>query len=208
MLFNLTAANGFNEGNMDKMNCAFHPEIEACGACCNCGRFICSECKAVIVGRIYCNRCVEDRLNKGYWTGQDASKIDYTAQTGAAIEMPPEIRGWNWGAFLLTWIWGIGNNVWISLLTLLSIIPYVGWLIMLAMRIILGIKGNEWAWKNKKWQSVEHFKQTQRKWAWWGLGFILLYIALMLAVAVLLFSLFMIGISVDEYFDWRKYLPL
>jgi len=25
-------------------------------------------------------------------------------------EVPDEIDRWNWGAFLLNWIWGIGNN--------------------------------------------------------------------------------------------------
>jgi len=24
-------------------------------------------------------------------------------------DMPAEIRRWNWGAFFLTWIWGVGN---------------------------------------------------------------------------------------------------
>lgn len=32
--------------------------------------------------------------------------------------VPPEIDRWNWGAFLLNWIWGVGNNTFIALLTL------------------------------------------------------------------------------------------
>jgi Cytochrome oxidase complex assembly protein 1 len=75
--------------------------------------------------------------------------------------VPPEIRGWNWGAFLLNWIWGIGNNTFIALLTF---VPFFG----LIMPFVLGAKGNRWAWRNGRWDSVEHFKRVQRKWAIWG----------------------------------------
>jgi len=36
--------------------------------------------------------------------------------TGAAAEIPPGVKGWSWGAFLLNWIWAIGNQTWIGLL--------------------------------------------------------------------------------------------
>jgi Cytochrome oxidase complex assembly protein 1 len=73
-------------------------------------------------------------------------------------EIPPEIRGWNWGAFLLNWIWGIGNNTYIALLAL---VPIVG----VIMIFVLGAKGNRWAWRNGRWDSVAHFKRVQRAWA-------------------------------------------
>jgi len=76
----------------------------------------------------------------------------------AAKPIPPEIRGWNWGAFLLNWIWGVGNNTFIALLTL---IPVFG----LIMPFVLGAKGNAWAWRNGRWDSVEHFRRVQRRWA-------------------------------------------
>lgn len=76
-------------------------------------------------------------------------------------EVPEEIKKWNWGAFFLSWIWGIGNQVWIALLAL---IPFVN----IVMIFVLGAKGSEWAWKAKEWQSVEHFKRVQRLWAIWG----------------------------------------
>ena len=87
------------------------------------------------------------------------------SSTNAGIErdeIPQEIRGWNWGAFLLNWIWGVGNNTYIALLTL---IPFVG----LFMIFVLGAKGNRWAWQNGRWDSVEHFKRVQRRWAIAGL---------------------------------------
>ncbi len=87
--------------------------------------------------------------------------------------IPPEIDRWNWGAFLLNWIWGVGNNTFIALLTL---IPIFG---QLVMPFVLGAKGSRWAWRNGRWDSVEHFKRVQRLWAIWGviiwLGFITLW---------------------------------
>lgn len=73
-------------------------------------------------------------------------------------EVPEEIKGWSWGAFLLTWIWGIFNSVFISLLMFIPLVNVVIW-------ILLGIKGNEWAWQNKRWESIEQFKRVQKKWA-------------------------------------------
>lgn len=36
------------------------------------------------------------------------------------------------------------------------------------MAVILGIKGRELAWKNNKWESIEHFNRVQKKWSFWG----------------------------------------
>ena len=86
--------------------------------------------------------------------------------------IPAEIDRWNWGAFLLNWIWGVGNNTFIALLTL---VPGLG----LIMAFVLGVKGSGWAWRNGRWDSIEHFKRVQRLWAIWGvviwLGLIVLF---------------------------------
>jgi hypothetical protein len=75
--------------------------------------------------------------------------------------IPDGVKGWNWGAFMLTWIWGICNG---TLISLLALIPGVHFIMM----FVLGIKGNEWAWANKNWDSVEQFHRAQRKWATWA----------------------------------------
>jgi hypothetical protein len=85
--------------------------------------------------------------------------------------VPAEIDRWNWGAFLLSWVWGIGNNTFVALLTF---IPFFG----LAMPFVLGARGSVWAWRNGRWHSVEHFKRVQRKWAIWGVVLWLVAIAL------------------------------
>ena len=190
-----------------EIRCAVHPDREAAGACCSCGGYVCPECKANINGQIYCNKCVQYRLENGSWPVQTTLIQPYASGMGPDTPVPPEIKGWNWGAFLLTWIWGIGHNVWISLLALLSIIPYVGWIAGLIISILLGIRGNEWAWQRKKWDSIEQFKQVQRKWMWWGISAVAFYILLVLAVTVLIISLVMIGRTMGYGCDWDSSLP-
>ena len=135
-------------------NCAYHPERDAVGACVNCGKLICEECKKTIGEKIYCNPCSK-------------SVVENTSGQGRLATIPEEVRGWNWGALLLGVIWGIGNNVWIALL---EFIPFLGFIIP----FVLGQKGNEWAWRNKKWDSVEHFKRTQRTLTKWGVWLIVI----------------------------------
>lgn len=90
-----------------------------------------------------------------------------TSGLGRQAQVPPEVHGWNWGAFFLNWIWGIGNSTYIALL---MFVPFVN----LVMPFILGAKGNEWAWRHRTWRNVEAFKASQRKWAWAGLFLALL----------------------------------
>ena len=126
---------------------------------------------------------------------------------GTNYPVPPDIKGWSWGGFLLTWIWGLGNNVWISLISILDFIPYIGWIISLTMRIILGVRGNEWAWQHKKWDSIEHFQRTQRKWMWWGIGTIVASIIFTIALIVLLISLYMIVKTMGFDKSWQDLIP-
>ena len=95
---------------------------------------------------------------------QRPAPIDYD-------EVPEGVKGWSWGAFLLNWIWAIGNRTWIGLL---AIIPYVGFLVA----IWLGFKGREMAWKKGKWDSVEHFNRVQKSWSRWAVGIVLAFLAL------------------------------
>ncbi|MFB2982521.1 protein kinase [Microseira sp. BLCC-F43] len=104
-----------------------------------------------------------------------------------SLKVPPEIQGWNWGAFLLPGVWCITNRVWIGLLawtdpTLIMSLA-LPWL---AMGFILGVKGNEWAWKSRKWESVAAFRAHQRAWA----------IVSFVLIGLLLFCLLWIGLIV------------
>ena len=59
------------------------------------------------------------------------------------------------------------------------------------MVIILGIKGREWAWQAKKWDSVEHFNEVQKKWSIAG-------VVLLVAIFVITFiSVILVVIAID-----------
>jgi hypothetical protein len=79
-----------------------------------------------------------------------------------SVPIPHEIQGWNWGAFFLPHIWAITNQVWIGLFAFVPIIGTV-------MGFVLAAKGNEWAWKSRRWHSIEQFKDHQRAWTKAGL---------------------------------------
>ncbi len=119
----------------------------------------------------------------------DSMKSTTSGTPGGIIrvqkELPDGVRGWSWGAFLLNWVWAIGNKTWIGLLVL---IPYIGFIVA----IVLGIKGREWAWKNKEWASFEEFDRVQRKWSTWGVG-----------IAVCAFSISLL-ISFSAYKDYVR----
>jgi len=84
-----------------------------------------------------------------------------TSGMGKGHPIPEGVKGWSWGAFLLNWIWAIGNKTYIGLL---CFVPYVGSVVA----IWLGVKGRELAWQNKRWESLEHFNQVQRRWSMWA----------------------------------------
>lgn len=72
--------------------------------------------------------------------------------------------GWCWGGFGLDGIWGIGNKVWISLLALIPVVA-------LGIKIWLGVKGHEMAWRARRFDSFEQYRATMRTWNNWGIGF-------------------------------------
>jgi len=108
--------------------------------------------------------------------------MENTSGQGSAALVPPEIDRWNWGAFLLNWIWGIGNNTFIALLMFVPLVNVV-------MAFVLGAKGSTWAWRNKRWESIDQFKQIQKKWAVWSLIIYALLVALFVGLFFLISAL-------------------
>ena len=94
-------------------------------------------------------------------------------------EIPRELDRWNWGAFFLNWIWGIGNSTWIALLTFVPVVGFV-------MIFVLGARGSRWAWRNRAWRDAEHFRKTQRAWAIAGLA---IWLAVIGGVSALVLSI-------------------
>jgi hypothetical protein len=83
--------------------------------------------------------------------------VDARSGKGKMSEVPEEIKGWNWAAAFLPTVWGVYHRSWLFLLRYVPFLSWVWW-------IIMGIKGNEWAWKNNQWESVERFKRAQARW--------------------------------------------
>lgn len=79
------------------------------------------------------------------------------------VELPLHLDKWNWGAAGLPWIWGSCYGVWIGLLSFIPLLNWVWW-------IVMGIKGNEWAWQKIEWKDEEEFIRTQNKWKPWGIA--------------------------------------
>lgn len=92
---------------------------------------------------------------------------DERSGKGGASVVPEEIKGWNWGAAGFPILWGMYHGAWIGLLSLVPFLNFAWW-------IVMGIKGNEWAWENDSWKSVEQFKAAQRKWMPWGIAVLIL----------------------------------
>ena len=86
-------------------------------------------------------------------------------------------KKFNWGAFFLGWLWGIGNKSWITLLQIpfiiiaflpvipskLQLIPILALGIAIIMAIIFGIYGNKWAIQNNSYITEEDFTKHQQK---------------------------------------------
>ena len=135
-----------------------------------------------------------------------------TSGQGKNALIPREVKRFNWGAFFFTWIWGLVNKSYLTLISLALwaisfVVPFIfgfgaglsgnetayavgtgfgfifgiiSSLIGLGLRIWFGIKGNDWAWQNKHWQSTEHFNDVQKIWATVGTVLFIVYIGLIL----------------------------
>jgi hypothetical protein len=101
--------------------------------------------------------------------------MENTSGHGVAALVPAELDRWNWGAFLLNWVWGIGNNTFVALLMFVPVVNMV-------MPFVLGAKGSAWAWRNKRWDSIDQFKRVQRLWAIWGVVFIIALVGFGIAI--------------------------
>ena len=120
----------------------------------------------------------------------------YIENRSSTVQIERELGKWNWGAFYFGWIWGVFNKTWISTIDfgvwILSIyvqksntapvkilIPsLIIFIIWLGLHIWFGIKGNIWAWQNKRWRNIEHFHKIQKRWAIVGLVIMFFFVVL------------------------------
>ncbi len=104
-------------------------------------------------------------------------------------ETPQEIQRWNWSAFILGPIWGVVHGLWWTILGFMPLLPVptlrtLGFVVLIGVMLILGLKGNEMAWRARQWESPEKFLAVQQRWATWSIVF-----AIGAFVAVIVFLL-------------------
>lgn len=112
--------------------------------------------------------------------GSTLGGLDSAASAHAAPYPVPDaqLAGWNWGAFVFNWIWGLNHKAY---LTLLAFIPYVGF----AVAIWSGIQGNKWAWESGRFATVEEMRACQAVWRTWAIAWLVLGVLIGLAAVFL-----------------------
>ncbi|MDA1278732.1 MAG: hypothetical protein O3B95_01640 [Chloroflexi bacterium] len=103
-------------------------------------------------------------------------------------EVPAEVKGWNWAAFLVPAIWGLFSGVPLTALLFGAVFlpPLVQYPVMIGASLFLGIRGNELAWRGKKWRSVRHFTAFQKQWGNWSIKFTAAVFALFIVYALII----------------------
>jgi hypothetical protein len=107
--------------------------------------------------------------------------------TGRKAELPVELKGDNVGAWALWFIWWLPHRAWWQALCgFVIVVPAVAvavglevrsWVISIPGFIVaawFSKRGNEWAWRNRKWESIDHFRRVQRIWTYWGVAFFII----------------------------------
>lgn len=127
--------------------------------------------------------------------GPDDLRVDVEAPLAVSndsgtpdAQLPEELKGWNLGGLFIPFVWGPFNRVWIGLAVLsvglLPIPPLLGLLVYGPIAMFVGMRGNELAWRARKWDSVDHFRSVQGQWAkWGGICFIIFIVTILISAS-------------------------
>lgn len=104
--------------------------------------------------------------------------------------------GWNWGGFLLPYLWLVGHGRVSTgvLLILSSFLPLVSAFHLVlypAFAVYLGLNGYETAWRNQPYHSVEQLRDREREWMLWGFIGVIVFLGSALLFAIYFGSFFM-----------------
>lgn len=118
--------------------------------------------------------------------------------SGQDGDVPPEVSGWNWGAFGMGvfgmgWLWGINQRITRVFAVLFPVFVLHVFLFGLiwfgsaaayfagsalsacyyAIGAYLGANGSRLAWQHRQFRDIEDFKACQRVWGWWATGLLI-----------------------------------
>lgn len=112
----------------------------------------------------------------------------------------------NWGAFFFSWIWGLCNKCYLTLIIIpVAFVPVIGGIASLAMAIWFGVEGNKWAWQNKRWNSIDHFHSVQKKWAIASLIYVgVLFVLCIVGIALSIMLPFLMTDTQEQRFEVMK----
>ena len=91
----------------------------------------------------------------------------------------------NWGALFLSPYFAVGNKAWLGLLTLLSVVPIIGWIFAIVWTIVFGFKGEAWATRNNNYRDNQEFRVVMDSWNRAGI-----VMAILLAISLVLTFMF------------------
>lgn len=63
------------------------------------------------------------------------------------------------------------------------VLGFLGWV---GFAVYFGGAGNDLAWRNRPFGSLQQFRDTERVWAWWGLGVSILSLLLVGAIVMVI----------------------
>jgi len=129
------------------------------------------------------SRFQNEHENQRTNSNTEQNSTEVLAETPIVNE-PSILNTWNWGAFVLSWLWAVCNGIYWPLLIIVSnFIPYIGPLVGLGICIYLGIRGNDLAWdvyRHKQNAEPQAFIELQARWN--KAGAIVLVISILLSV--------------------------
>jgi hypothetical protein len=88
---------------------------------------------------------------------------------GPTALVPQELSGWCWAGFLIPGLWCLVYRKYLLFVVFMVLSLVTGGILGLVASIWCGLEGNRWAWQNRRWESIQQFRATQRVWVIWGI---------------------------------------
>lgn len=120
-------------------------------------------------------------------------QIPNTSGMGSGHPLPPETQNMNLGGCLPCGIFAFANGAAMWGIIVLVASCFVGSL----ANLVLLIKGNEFAWQNRRFNSRQEYNETMNAWNYWGKIYLIFSIIMSVIGAILYVALIVFAISME-----------